>query len=102
MTTERRRHEPLGIEPSYRYEELRFAGLREGQVLLLGTDGIWEARDPNGKWFGKKILRDLLSEHAAKPAEAIAGIITGTLERFRGARPQEDDVTLVVVKVLGR
>lgn len=90
---------PLGIEPSYRFEELRFAGLREGQVLLLGTDGIWESRDPQGRWFGKKILRDLLREHADKPAEQIAGIITTALDRFRGSRPQEDDVTLVVIKV---
>lgn len=92
---------PLGIEPSYQFEELRFAGLREGQVLLLGTDGIWEARDPSGKWFGKKVLREILREHAGKPAETIAGIITGTLEKFRGSRPQEDDVTLVVIKVVG-
>lgn len=92
---------PLGIEPSYRFEELRFAGLREGQVLLLGTDGIWEARDPQGKWFGKKVLRELLREHAAKPADTIASIITGALEKFRGSRPQEDDVTLVVIKVVG-
>lgn len=93
---------PLGIEPLYRYEEHRFEGLREGQILLLGTDGIWEARDPQGRWFGKKILRDLVREHAARPAEAIAKAITDTLEGFRAGKPQEDDVTLVVIKVVGR
>jgi sigma-B regulation protein RsbU (phosphoserine phosphatase) len=50
--------------------------------------------------FGKDALRQLIRENADKSADLISRTITAGLASFRGGHPQEDDVTLVVIKVL--
>jgi sigma-B regulation protein RsbU (phosphoserine phosphatase) len=46
----------LGVNEDVRYEENVKSGVTEGQVIALGTDGIWEASSPTGEMFGKKRL----------------------------------------------
>ncbi|MBN1510639.1 MAG: SpoIIE family protein phosphatase [Phycisphaerae bacterium] len=91
---------PLGITDDTVYEEYR-ASLPAGErVIVIGTDGIWEASNEAGEMFGKDRLREVLRSHATQPAEAIRQAITDAVVAFRGSHPQEDDITLVVVKVL--
>ena len=89
---------PLGIEPAYPYAEqgMPFAGA--GQVLILGTDGIWEARNPAGEMYGKARFREVVRRSAGLPAAGIVAAVLAELAAYRGERRQEDDVTLVVVK----
>lgn len=89
---------PLALEPSWRYEEHNGQMIAPGQVILIGTDGIWETRDAANRMFGKEAVRELMQRHAREPAEKIVQAITDAIRTFRGARPQEDDVTLVVVR----
>jgi sigma-B regulation protein RsbU (phosphoserine phosphatase) len=91
---------PLGIEPGIAYEEYAYGPLRAGQVIVLGTDGIWEARGASGESYGKRRLMDVVRARAASTAEQIAHAVRLDLEAFRGAEHQRDDVTLVVIKVL--
>ena len=42
----------MGIDSEYNYVTNRKEGLKEGQIIVLGTDGIWEAQNPDGKMFG--------------------------------------------------
>jgi len=91
---------PLGIIGEVAYEEFVFEGMAGGQVVALGTDGIWEARNRNGEMFGKMRLRRIISEHADLAARKIVAAVLEELEAFRRGLPAEDDVTLVVVKVL--
>jgi phosphoserine phosphatase RsbU/P len=74
--------------------------LREGQVILLGTDGIWEARRSTGEMLGKAPVRRLLQEQAHRPAEEIVVALTDLVQAFAGANRLEDDLTMVVVKVV--
>ena len=90
---------PLGIEASWQYEEFSGRSPANGQVIVIGTDGIWEARDPGGQMFGKEALRQLIRDNALRTAEQISTAITRELAAFRRTRAQEDDVTVVVVKV---
>ena len=39
---------PLGIEPDWTYHEFSREGWSPGEVIVLGTDGIWETRNPQG------------------------------------------------------
>jgi len=89
---------PLGIESDYAYaaQTMPFAG--PGQVLVLGTDGIWEARDPAGEMYGKARFREVVRRNAGLPAAGVVAAVLAELAVFRGARRQEDDVTLVVIK----
>lgn len=89
---------PLGIEPDESYQEFRLEGLVPEQVIVIGTDGIWETRNWQGEPFGKDALRQAIRDSAAGSAEQIIQCITDALDRFRQGRPQDDDVTLVVVK----
>ena len=91
---------PLGIEPEWQYHESGPADLQPGQIILLGTDGIWESRNPQGQFFGKDALREVIRRQADAPAKQISQAVTDTLAHFRKDHAQEDDVTLVVIKVL--
>ena len=71
-----------------------------GQIIVFGTDGIWEARNAVGEIFGKESLFEIIRQSAAGKAEEILAAIINSLNRFREAVSPEDDVTLVVVKVV--
>lgn len=93
---------PLGIEADWRYEGFGPRPIEAGEVIVVGTDGIWEARDPANQMFGKGRVHDLLREHCEENAADISRAITEATARFRGTRAQLDDITLVVIKVLPR
>jgi sigma-B regulation protein RsbU (phosphoserine phosphatase) len=91
---------PLGVMPEYVYEEQARPGLTPGQVLALGTDGIWEARNPAGEMYGKDRLRDVLRRRAADSAEAIVAAVHQDVTDFQDGSSNDDDLTLVVIKAL--
>jgi sigma-B regulation protein RsbU (phosphoserine phosphatase) len=75
--------------------------LTAGQIILVGTDGIWETRNLNGEMFGKEAVRKIIRRHHSSGAGAIRSAIIEELTRFRQHQLPEDDITLVVVKILG-
>ncbi|MDQ7831414.1 MAG: SpoIIE family protein phosphatase [Desulfovibrionaceae bacterium] len=91
---------PLGIVPDFVYQEQQ-AVLSPGECLLMGTDGIWEARDASGRMYGKTRFLDVARRHATEPAAAIRDAVLADLVAFKGGLPLEDDVTLVVVRRSG-
>lgn len=93
---------PLGVMQGCEFTEFTVTDLAPGQVLLLGTDGIWEMRNEAGEMFGKERLCELIRAHAGETAQTLAGAIESALTQFRGAAKIEDDVTYVVVRVLQR
>jgi sigma-B regulation protein RsbU (phosphoserine phosphatase) len=88
----------LGVDGSVSFMEYEFIGWREDQVLLVGTDGIWETENPQGEPYGKERLRSLVRVHHERPAAEIIDSILASLADFRQTAPQLDDITLVVVK----
>jgi len=89
---------PLGIAPDFTYAEQSHPGLAPGQVLAIGTDGIWEARNPDGEMFGKERFQAVLREQAHTPAATIVSAVREAVARFQAGAPQDDDITLVVIK----
>jgi serine phosphatase RsbU (regulator of sigma subunit) len=90
---------PLGIVDDTEYQEATYGPLRPGQVILVGTDGVWEMHNAKGEQFGKDQLCRAIREFAEKPAADISAAIRERLACFRGDTKQEDDVTFVVIKV---
>ncbi|GAB5497471.1 MAG: hypothetical protein Phyf2KO_25510 [Phycisphaerales bacterium] len=90
---------PLGIESEWKFNESNAALPPQGGVLLIGTDGIWEARNNTGDMFGKDRLRNTMKEHASAPADQLAQAVINEVIAFRQGSPQTDDITLVVLKV---
>jgi hypothetical protein len=73
--------------------------LQPGDMLLLYTDGVTEARSPDGEFFGQDRLVDLVTRHLASglPApEIMRRVVHALLDHQAG--DLEDDATLVVVE----
>lgn len=81
-------------EPPFRSEILEF---EPGDVLLLYTDGLIEARDPRGAEFGQERLVEFIRAHHEESADALLTGLREAVENFAGKRLQ-DDVTLVILK----
>jgi sigma-B regulation protein RsbU (phosphoserine phosphatase) len=91
----------LGIDPDGNYRENVVQKLSSGQVLVIGTDGIWEARNQMGEMFGRERLKDLIRKNVAHSSDQISSSIIDALKTFRGSARQEDDITLLVIKWVG-
>jgi sigma-B regulation protein RsbU (phosphoserine phosphatase) len=89
---------PLGVSEKAAYQEQQ-RGLKPGQIILIGTDGIWESQNTQGQMFGKERFLTVVRDHARQPAENILQAVITDLDKFRRPLEKEDDVTLVVVKV---
>ena len=89
---------PLGIDAGWRYEEHVPPRLPAGAILALGTDGIWEARGPDGGMYGKERLKSAVRAAASNDAAGIVRAVLNDLETFLAGEARHDDVTLVVVK----
>ena len=92
---------PLGMLPDTPYAELRRAKLSPGDVLLLMTDGCWEAMAPDQSLFGRDRIYEIVREDAVKPCRETVGRVVEAIDEFSGGREQSDDVTLVAVRMTG-
>jgi sigma-B regulation protein RsbU (phosphoserine phosphatase) len=89
----------LGVNADAHYLENEKGYLTEGQIILLGTDGLWEARNPAGEMFGKEPIYRLIRENPAASAREILTSCFDALNMFLENQSPDDDITLVVIKV---
>jgi serine phosphatase RsbU (regulator of sigma subunit) len=73
--------------------------LGPGDIFVLYTDGITEAMNPDGDYFGEQRLGDLVQAHAHLPFEELRERILREVGGFVGASPQQDDMTMLLLKV---
>jgi serine phosphatase RsbU (regulator of sigma subunit)/predicted ester cyclase len=94
----RARGMPLGLMPGMSYEEGE-ASLREGNCVLLYSDGLVEAHNPMGEMFGFPRLRALVAEHGAEEERSLGDFLLEELYYFVGEGwEQEDDITLLTLR----
>ena len=91
----------LGIDPHGNYRENSVRKLSSGQILVIGTDGIWEARNHMGEMLGRERLKDLIRKNAAYSSDGISASIINSIKTFQGSVRQEDDITLLVIIFVG-
>lgn len=89
---------PLGAFQEWTYAEERRPWLAPGQVLLLYTDGIHEARGKDDGMYGKERMEAVVRREAHGAASAIINALVADLREFKAGAPLEDDVTLVAIK----
>ena len=89
----------LGLTENFKYETYKKSGLSDGQILAIGTDGIWESCNPSGEMFGKHRFQNVIQDHSGEDANDILGAVYEELDHFTRGAKSEDDVTLVVAKV---
>jgi sigma-B regulation protein RsbU (phosphoserine phosphatase) len=89
---------PLGTFDGVSYDEVRVT-LAKGDVVVLYTDGLVEARRGREEYGPERLLRGL-EAHAGLPAPELGEKLLSDLGDFLGDEIPTDDVTLIVVKVL--
>ena len=87
----------LGVDENWNFADYN-RRVKPGQIVLLTTDGIFEAHDPEGKMFGKARFKEVVRKNAGLEAEGIRKAVFEAVSEYRGNQPQEDDITLVVLK----
>ena len=88
---------PVGMLPEAEFtvEERQ---LFPGDRIVIYTDGVTEAQNERGEFFGRKQLREIVVAHAGDACTALHDAILRTLKNFTGGAPQADDITLVVAE----
>ncbi len=71
-----------------------------GDYIVLYTDGIIEAHDMDGKLFGKKRLIEVLRQAKEQTSQQVVDKVLHEVEVYSQGRPQHDDVTILVVRVI--
>jgi sigma-B regulation protein RsbU (phosphoserine phosphatase) len=82
-------------EASFSEQTLR---LSEGDALVVVSDGVVEAMNAAGDFFGDERLRAVLRETAGRPAQQIGQAILAAAAAFMGDTPPHDDISVVVVR----
>jgi len=87
----------LGMFDEYCYNE-RAVKLKAGSLLVLYSDGVTEARNGTEYEFGEDRLLQLITKHRDAPAGVLIKHIVSAIYEFTGNAPQQDDITLIVLK----
>jgi sigma-B regulation protein RsbU (phosphoserine phosphatase) len=89
----------LGIDDSWQYVDKKRTALTAGQIILLSTDGIWEARNSQDKMFGKQAIYSIIRQYSHTGAAKIQDAILTELKQFQDGVEPADDITLVIIKI---
>ena len=88
----------LGVMPDIGLEE-RQISLREGDMVVLYTDGVTEAINNKEEQFGKERLISIAEKNCNLPASELVKRILKEITEFSQGQPQFDDLTLMILKV---
>ncbi|HYE34070.1 SpoIIE family protein phosphatase [Methylocaldum sp.] len=88
----------FGVIKEVAFEE-KGTVLDKGDLVLLYTDGVTEAQNPEGKFFGADRLSELLAAQGANTPQEIINTIIEALQTFCRSHSFADDVSMVVLKV---
>jgi serine phosphatase RsbU (regulator of sigma subunit) len=91
---------PLGLLPGGGYEERRL-DFREGESLVLYTDGLVDTESESGEPFGIERLKSMVIREGSAGIDQLLAAVEPTLREYRGGREADDDATLVVLRFGG-
>lgn len=91
---------PLGLLPASEYTAAEVQ-LARGDTLILYTDGITEAANPQEEEYGLERLTELCREHRTSSLDDLAGVIERELDEFVQGVPYADDRTVVMARHSG-
>jgi sigma-B regulation protein RsbU (phosphoserine phosphatase) len=91
----------LGIDDSWQYVEGKRSMLTAGQIIVLSTDGIWEARNSQDEMFGKEAIYNIIRQNPHAGAAKVQDAVLTELKQFQQGVEPADDITLVIIKIEG-
>jgi sigma-B regulation protein RsbU (phosphoserine phosphatase) len=87
----------LGVDEQARYEQ-RSLALNPGDFLVLYTDGVTDALNPDGQSFDMERLESVVLAHREESAQQIGAALESAIQSFTGGAPGFDDITLLIVR----
>jgi sigma-B regulation protein RsbU (phosphoserine phosphatase) len=90
----------IGLSRKSAYKEQKIT-LKKEDFLLIYSDGLTEARNMHGEFFGEKRMFDLLSQTDSSSAEELGEKLLKGVDRFIGDARRNDDLSLIVLRFLG-
>jgi sigma-B regulation protein RsbU (phosphoserine phosphatase) len=88
----------LGVDASWSFEYNELPLPEEKQLIFVGSDGAWDVENANGEQFGKDRIKQLLIAAGDEHPDVILQTIIDEIGAFRGEQPQNDDITLTLIK----
>ena len=88
---------PVGL---FADEEFKLSSLTAspGDTLVLFTDGVTDAANPDGDRFGSERLEQVIALNATKEIKELQDAIVNSIEKFAAGTDQADDITLLVIR----
>jgi len=86
----------LGVSEDAQWKQ-KIVRFRPGDFLILYTDGITEAQNPQGDFFEEKLL-DLLLAQGGRSAQSIRDTVIDAVRSFAGLDSFQDDVAVMVIR----
>ena len=90
---------PVGLVSETGFALHRIA-LGAGAKIVIYSDGVTEAENGQGAFFGRRRLREVVLRHAESSCVELHRAITQAVRDFTGDHPQSDDVTLLVIEIV--
>jgi len=90
---------PVGIIRAATYETLDFV-FEPGDRILIYSDGLIEAENPQGEQFSEARLRKLVSDHASADAPALLDMLDDVLRNWRSSETLDDDLSVLALERL--
>ncbi len=82
--------------------EFETVSLEPGDLVIVCSDGVTEARNRAGDEFGRdRLVEAVRDRHGAKP-EAVLEHLIGEVKHFSEGTAQADDVTVLVLRYRGK
>ncbi|MBZ5592123.1 MAG: SpoIIE family protein phosphatase [Acidobacteriia bacterium] len=91
---------PLGIMGAMQYDAAQ-SHLGPGDVLVIFSDGVTDANDPNEKEFGEERLAAAVRDHRTESSGAILDAVNRAIADWTAGTPLPDDLTLLIARRAG-
>ena len=88
---------PVGLVPEAEYSTA-CVKLEPGDTLVLFSDGVTEAMDPEEEFFGVPRLKQVVGGHNNTPLDELQKLLLESVENFARGASQADDLTLLLVR----
>lgn len=88
---------PIGILPGAYYDTVDFS-FAPGDRLVIYSDGLVEAENPNEQPFSQERLQALILDSAGRKAVELLSVIDRSLRKWRGSGKLDDDVTVLILE----
>ena len=87
----------LGIIPGIEFDS-RTIELKKDEILIVYSDGIFEARNDNGEFLGMERFHQLIKYYADKNPVEMGNLLISQIEQFIGSASASDDISLIILK----